>query len=235
MGILINSLSIVLYYKIVTFSITLAVVNEVISLRQLKTTLIVIAILFLSLQSAQLIEKHYQSRGEYPPTWIQLLSSAGKGNFGTGKFSSTPNNLDLSILEPGDILLGGNPGGSYGHYTHAGMYVGNNQVVTMYTSTGVRLEPSTAYLRYHWATVARVKASPQQKKEAVSYCRSQIGGPFFILTPKKEDGLWYCSKLIWFAYLKQGIDLDPFNSYWILPDAFVHSPYTQVLDKAEVH
>mgnify|MGYP000897560676 CR=1 FL=1 len=204
-------------------------------MRQIKIVLIAITVLFLSLQFAQLIETRFQSRGEYPPTWVQLLSSAGKGHFGIGKFSSTPNSLDLSILEPGDVLLGGNPGGSYGHYTHAGMYVGNNRVVTMYTSTGVYLEQPAAYRRYHWAAVVRVKASPQQKKEAVSYCLSQVGSPFFILTPKTEDGLWYCSKLIWLAYLKQGIDLDPFNSYWVLPDAFVHSPHIQVLEKVEVH
>ena len=204
------------------------------SLRQVKIACILIAALFLSLQFAQLIEEHYQNKGEYPPTWVRLLSSAGKGHFGTGNFSSTPNNLDLSILEPGDILLGGNPGGSYGHYTHAGIYIGNNRVVTMYTSTGVYLEPPSAYHRYHWAAVGRVKASPQQKKEAVSYCRSQVGSPFYILSPKAEDGLWYCSKLIWYAYLKQGIDLDPLNSYWVLPDAFVQSPHVQILEKAEV-
>jgi uncharacterized protein YycO len=114
------------------------------------------------------------------------------------------------------------------------MYIGNNQVVTMYTSTGVYLESPSAYHRYHWAAVGRVKASPQQKEEAVSYCRSQVGSPFHILSPKTEDGLWYCSKLIWIAYLKQGIDLDPFASYWVLPDAFAYSPHLQILEKAEV-
>ncbi len=204
-------------------------------MRKFNIVLIAAVILFLSLQFAQLIEDHFYDKDEYPPTWVQLLSSAGKGHFGIGEFSSTSNNLDLSVLEPGDIILGGNPGGSYGHYTHAGIYVGNNQVVTMYTSTGVRLEHPTAYHRYHWAAIGRVRANPQQKKEAVSYCCSQVGAPFYILSPKTEDGLWYCSKLIWFAYLKQGIDLDPFNSYWVLPDAFVYSPYVQVLERSEVH
>ena len=195
---------------------------------------ILIVALFLSLQFTQLIEDHYYNKDEYPPTWVQVLSGAGKGHFGTGQYSSTPNNLDLSILEPGDILLGGNPGGSYGHYTHAGIYIGNDQVVTMYTSTGVYLEPPSAYHRYHWAAIGRVKASPQQKEKAVSYCRSQIGSPFHILSPQTEDGLWYCSKLIWFAFYKQGIDLDPLDSYWVLPDAFAYSPHLQILEKAEV-
>ncbi len=190
--------------------------------------------LFIFLQSAQLIEKNYNQKGKQPPTWVQLLSSASKGNFGTGNYCGRPNNLDLSLLEPGDILLGGNPGGSYGHYTHAGIYIGSSQVVTMYTTTGIYLEQPEAYRRYNWAAILRVKASPQQKKEAVAYCRSQIGAPFFILSPKTEDGLWYCSKLIWHAYLKQGIDLDPLKSYWVLPDAFVYSPYVKEIDRSEV-
>lgn len=191
-------------------------------------------LLVLLLQLSQKIENHYQTRGEYPPLWVQLLASAGRGNFGTGNFSGTPNKLDLSLLEPGDILLGGNPGGSYGRYTHAGLYIGDSQVVTMYTASGIYLEQPAAYHRYQWAAIVRVKASPVQKRAAVSYCRSHVGGAFFILTPKTENGLWYCSKLIWLAYLKQGIDLDPFNFYWVIPDAFFHSPNVDIIATSEV-
>ncbi|KUK37143.1 MAG: hypothetical protein PWP44_228 [Thermacetogenium sp.] len=196
--------------------------------------LFIVIFLLILCHVSKKIENYYQTKGEYPPLWIQLLASAGRGHFGTGDFGGTPNDLDLSLLEPGDILLGGNPGGSYGRYTHAGLYIGNNQVVTMYTASGIYLEPPTAYQRYQWAAILRVKASPAQKQAAVSYCRSQVGGAFFILTPKTENGLWYCSKLIWLAYLKQGIDLDPFNFYWVLPDAFIHSPNVEIIAVSEV-
>lgn len=203
--------------------------------RQSKILLITtIVLLVFSLYLAQKIEHHYQTKNEYPPLIVQLLASAGRGNFGTGQFSGTPNQLDLSQLQPGDILLGGNPGGSYGHYTHAGLYIGDNQVVTMYTASGVYLEKPTAYHRYQWAAIVRVKASPSQKRAAVSYCRSQVDGPFFILTPKTNNGLWYCSKLIWIAYLKEGIDLDPFKFFWVIPDAFIYSPNTKIITSSEV-
>lgn len=199
-----------------------------------KALLLTTAALFLIVQCAVFVEKHYEKEGKYPPTWALLVNNAIQGNLGIGTFSSTPNGLDLQKLEPGDILLGGNPGGSYGHYTHAGIYIGNNQVVTMYTSTGVYLERPEAYHRYHWAAILRVKSNQKQKEGAIKYCSSQVGAPFFILSPKTEDGLWYCSKLIWVAYWKQGIDLDPFNSYWILPDAFFHSPDVEIIDEAKV-
>lgn len=155
-------------------------------MRKFNLVLIAAVILFLSLQFAQLIEDHFYDKDEYPPTWVQLLSSAGKGHFGIGEFSSTSNNLDLSVLEPGDIILGGNPGGSYGHYTHAGIYVGNNQVVTMYTSTGVRLEHPTAYHRYHWAAIGRVRANPQQKKRLYPTAAPRLEHPFISLAQKQR-------------------------------------------------
>jgi len=200
-------------------------------LRRVLTFLIVIGVLFFSLSRLALqIENRYRAEAKHPPLWVQLLASAGRGNIGTGKFGGVPNNLDLSLLQPGDILLGGDSGGSYGRFTHAGLYIGNNKVVDMYISTGVYTTDAEAYHKYDWAAILRVKAEPGQKKAVVNYVSREVGSPFFILTPKLENGLWYCTKLIWYAYLQQGINLDPFNGYWIIPDAFWYSPYTQVID-----
>lgn len=185
---------------------------------------------FLAFQTALKKEAYYRAKGKCPPFIVLALAAAGRGELGSGKFGGKPNNLDLSLLQPGDILLGGNPGSSYGLFTHAGLYVGNSQVVDMYISTGVYLTEAKNYQRYYnWAAILRVKASPDQKRAAVDYALTQVGKPFFILAPKKENGLWYCSKLIWQAYLTQGIDLDALNSYWVLPDSFWFSPQVQVL------
>ncbi|HBQ28134.1 MAG TPA: hypothetical protein DD719_01715 [Desulfotomaculum sp.] len=201
--------------------------------RTASITIIIILLsgfLFFSLKIAQKKEACYQAKGEYPPLIVRALAAAGRGELGSGKFGGKPNHLDLSLLQPGDILLGGNPGSSYGFFTHAGLYIGNNQVVDMYISTGVYLTEAKTYQRYYdRAAILRVKASPDQKKAAVDYALTQIGKPFFILAPKKEDGLWYCTKLIWRAYLAQGIDLDTLNSYWVLPDSFWLSPQVQVI------
>ncbi|HAG08342.1 MAG TPA: hypothetical protein DCK87_02060 [Desulfotomaculum sp.] len=187
-------------------------------------------LILFSLKIAQIKEACYQAKGEYPPLMVLALAAAGRGELGSGKFGGKPNHLDLSLLQPGDILLGGNPGSSYGFFTHAGLYVGNNQVVDMYISTGVYLAEVKTYQNYYdRAAILRVKARPGQKKAAVDYALTQIGKPFFILAPKEEDRLWYCSKLLWRAYLDQGIDLDALNSYWVLPDSFWFSPRVQVI------
>jgi len=169
------------------------------------------------------------ARGETPSFLFNALAAASRGEIGGGEFQGSLNKLDLSLLEPGDILLGGNHGSSYGVFTHAGLYAGNNQVVDMGTSSGVYLAGSQDYYSYDWAAILRVKASPGHKKAAVDYALSQIGKPFFILAPRKEDGLWYCTKLISYSYSRQGINLESSKGYWILPDSLLKSPLIDVI------
>jgi len=195
--------------------------------------LLFLALIFAGLKLAGKVEWQDLESFSQPTTWVEVLAAASRGEFGIGDYDNVPNNLDTSDLQAGDIILGGNPGGSYGRYTHAGVYIGNDQVVDMYTSDGVYLADVEVYHNYTWAAVLRVKTSPEIRAAAANYVKQQVGSPFFILAPKSDDGLWYCSKLVWYAYYRQGIDLDPFhNSYWIVPDAFLSSPKTTLVSYA---
>jgi uncharacterized protein YycO len=199
------------------------------ALRRRLVTLLVIVILIVStLKLADYLDKGYESSGRHAPIWITLLANSAHGHLGTGDFSN-PNQLDFSQLQPGDIILVGNAGGSYGRYTHAAIYVGNDQAIDMYISTGVYLTSLDAYHDYRWAAILRVKATKTQKVAAVDYSLKQLGLPFFILAPRNNDGLWYCSKLVWQAYARQGIDLDPYQDYWITPDDLQDSPKIQLI------
>lgn len=200
--------------------------------RFLAIITITVGLIYLSLQFGQQMEQYYENKAEQPPLWVILLSSAAKGNLGNGNYAGVPNRLDLSRLIPGDIILAGNEGGAYGKFTHAGLFIGENQAVDMYLSTGVYLTSVETYHEYDWAAILRVNATSGQRSAVINYVNTQLGSPFFILTPKQENGLWYCTKLIWYAYFKQGINLDPFQSYWITPDAFFYSPNTQLIDYA---
>jgi uncharacterized protein YycO len=103
----------------------------------------------------------------------------------------------------------------------------------MYTSNGVYVTGVETYRNYTWAAVLRVNTSPEIRATAVNYVKQQVGTPFFILAPKSDDGLWYCSKLVWYAYYRKGIDLDAFhNSYWVVPDALLSSPKTTLVSFA---
>jgi uncharacterized protein YycO len=195
--------------------------------------LLFLALIFAGLKLAGKVEWQDLESFSQPTTWVEVLAAASRGEFGIGDYDNVPNNLDTSDLQAGDIILGGNPGGSYGRYTHAGVYIGNDQVVDMYTSDGVYLADVEVYHNYTWAAVLRVKTSPEIRAAVANYVKQQVGSPFFILAPKSDDGLWYCSKLVWYAYYRQGIDLDPFhNSYWIVPDAFLSSPKTTLVSYA---
>jgi uncharacterized protein YycO len=193
------------------------------------------ALLFLALIGAGLklagrIELQDLQSLRQPSVLVQVLAAAGRGEFGIGDYDNIPNNLDLSDLQPGDILLAGNPGGSYGRFTHAGFYIGDGQVIDMYTSDGVYVTGVEIYHSYTWAAILRVKTSPEIRAAAVNFAKQQVGAPFFILAPKYDDGLWYCSKLAWYAYYQSGVDLDPLhNSYWILPDDLLLSPKTSLV------
>jgi uncharacterized protein YycO len=195
--------------------------------------LALLALIIAGLKLAGRAEQRYLQSLQKPTALVQVLAAAGRGEFGIGNYSNVPNALDLSDLQPGDIILGGNPGGSYGRYTHSGFYIGDGQIVDMYTSSGVYVTSVETYHRYTWAAVLRVQASPEARAAAVDYVKQQVGAPFFILSPKTDDSLWYCSKLVWYAYRLQGIDLDSFNnSYWVVPDAFLSSPKTTLVSFA---
>lgn len=201
--------------------------------RWLFGTLMMLSIISL-LKLAAYQESCYIKEKQHPPLWVELLASAGKGQLGTGSFGNVENQLDLSLLQPGDIMLAGNHGGSYGKYTHCGIYVGHNSVIDMYISTGVYLADTSVYHHYDRAAILRVKSTPKQRQAAVRYAMSQVGEPFFILAPKREDGLWYCSKLIWLAYRQAGIDLVEHPSYWVTPDDLLYSPAVKVVDRSEM-
>jgi uncharacterized protein YycO len=203
------------------------------SLLLFSATMLFLALIFAGLKLAGKVELQDLESLNQPTVLVQVLAAAGRGEFGIGDYDNIPNSLDLSDLQPGDIILGGNPGGSYGRYDHAGFYIGNDQVVDMYTSDGVYVTCVDVYRNYTWAAVLRVKASPEIRAAAVAYVKRQVGAPFFILAPKSDDGLWYCSKLVWYAYYRSGIDLDAFhNSYWVVPDAILLSPKTTLVSFA---
>ncbi|HAG10517.1 MAG TPA: hypothetical protein DCK76_03835 [Desulfotomaculum sp.] len=200
-------------------------------MRRLTAAAIVLLLLFLTFafREAQKRQTLAAAYSDAPSLFVLIMAAASRGEFGSGDFRGNPNKLDLSLLEPGDILLGGNHGSSYGVFTHAGLYTGDNRVVDAGASSGVYLAEAQDYHDYDWAAILRVKADPGQKKAAVDYALSQTGRPFFILAPRKEDGLWYCTKLIWYSYLHQGINLDCSKGYWILPDSLLKSPLINVI------
>lgn len=157
------------------------------------------------------------------------LHNALEGKVGFGDAGYYSNNISFAGLEPGDILLGGYPGGAYGKFTHAGMYVGEEKVVEAYADMGVLSQPVEHFRSYSQVCLLKVDADPTVKRKAVEYVLGKKGELFYPIAFKPGDRIWNCTKILWKAYADQGLDLDSSNDIWVCPDAFYKSPNVKII------
>lgn len=162
--------------------------------------------------------------------WRLMIDRLELGYFGVGYWDGEYNEFDFSRLEPGDIVLGGNTGSSWGHWTHAALYLGDGQVMDTFLQTGVAPRPVTAYNEYYsHAGALRVKLPQAVKEQAVAHARRLQGRPFYLLAPRGSDTLFYCTKVVWYVYQQLGYNLDPEGAYWVVPDRIYQSPLVEPL------
>lgn len=138
-----------------------------------------------------------------------------------------PNGLDLKKAEPGDIILGGNRNGAWGHFSHMALYIGQGQVLEGYCDYGVTVQPALHFQNYDSACILRVKTSVKNRQIAVRYALRQLKRPVYVLALKKGDRTMNCGKLVWASYMKCGIDLDSFRDVVVLPDSVYCSPHVE--------
>ena len=131
-------------------------------------------------------------------------------------------------LQVGDIVVcrSASPIAISGFYTHAGIYVGNNQVVEAKPKEGVKCHNITEWDHPNktWVQIFRVKGLTEYEQNLlVDWVESQVDrGYDYDLTrkaifeghPSQGYGYgygtdkWYCSELVWAAYLKIGYILE---------------------------
>ena len=172
------------------------------------------------------------------PTYVREFSRTStytyftnvlQGNIGHGYATAFyAGTMDI-ILEPGDILLGGWTNCAYGRYSHAGIYVGDGQVLEAFADRGITLQPVNHYLRYAFLSVLRVKTDDEVKQSAIAYAKSHMNKIFYPLAFKTGESYWNCTKIIWKAFALEGIDLDPIGDIWIAPEAFKESEWVEIL------
>lgn len=160
------------------------------------------------------------------------MKSVKKGYFGYGVPAMSGNQISFKGLEPGDIILGGYENCAYGRFSHAGVYIGNNKVVEAYADTGISIKSVYHYWDYPKICLLKVKADPDIKHKAVEYMLSFQGGLFYPVAFKPGERIWNCSKIIWKAYVEQGINLDPYNDLWIAPEVFYKSEWVSIIEES---
>lgn len=155
-------------------------------------------------------------------------------NFKAGRFShgierNYNNGISFADLEPGDIIVGGYPECSYGRFSHAAIYIGNNLVMESYGDLGVTIQPLNHFWDYSEIALLQVEAEPEIKNKAIEYIISFKGGLFYPVAFKPGDRIWNCTKIIWKAYYEQGIDLEGRQDLWTTPDDFYSNSYTTII------
>ncbi len=159
----------------------------------------------------------------------QYLDSAAKGNFAYGINMRYANDISFNGLQVGDIILGGYPDCAYGRFSHVAMYIGQGQVIEAFVDYGVHIRPIDHFRDYKEVCLLRVEAEPEIKQQAVDYAQNLQGKMFYALAFKPGERIWNCSKLIWRAYLEEGLDLDESGDLWISPDNFYSSTNTSII------
>ena len=134
------------------------------------------------------------------------------------------NNLDLSKLQVGDIILadgvGGISGLMPGKYEHCAIYIGGGVIVEAMPE-GVRYNDYTVCLGSDEAAIYRVSTTSTKKTAAKNHNIAQVGKPYDYIWMTYWGGKsvysssWYCSELNWAGYKLQGVDIDRHPSfYW---------------------
>ena len=154
------------------------------------------------------------------------------GNIGYGSESSSQgNNISFDELEIGDIIVGGYPGCAYGRFSHAAIYIGNGQVIEGYLDTGISIHSVEHFWDYSQIALLRVEAADEVKLAATEYAKQNEGDMFFSLAFKEGDRIWDCTKIIWQAYIEQGLDLDSVGDIWVAPDSFYNSSKVTIIEE----
>ncbi|EHI97416.1 cell wall-associated hydrolase-like protein [Clostridium sp. DL-VIII] len=172
----------------------------------------------------QIIDKSKHDSDELIKNWDKLkVTAAPKTSRGINSINSVDSEAaPNSVGSAGDILVTPATVFGTGPITgHAGMVDLNSDLtIESMTSGGVRRYTNDWKTRYTKALCATVKnADPGQ---AVDYATSKIGSSYnYNFLNKWKTDKFYCSQLVWRAYIEQGIDLDKDGGNAVLPTDLV--------------
>lgn len=73
-------------------------------------------------------------------------------------------------------------------------------------------------------------AKDYQKADVVAYAEEQVGEPYDLFSGRWSENAWYCSKLVWRAWYREGYDLegriDEERGTYVTPGDILASPFT---------
>ncbi|MFH0854208.1 MAG: YiiX/YebB-like N1pC/P60 family cysteine hydrolase [bacterium] len=144
--------------------------------------------------------------------------------------------LNLSMVQPGDILLGRNPNAMHAwnnasYYTHAALVVSKNMTIETlgnnFPNNTVQGYSITNWINWFKSglftrvVILRVDTSEANRKTALLKAYGEYGKTYSIFPFKNSTMTKHsCCSLVWYAYRysPSGIDLDYNGGSYIVPD-----------------
>jgi hypothetical protein len=136
--------------------------------------------------------------------------------------------VDGRGLELGDVIVAGHAGSTYGYFSHVSLITGPDQTLGQHPAYGIDLMPLATLVGYDDVRVLRAELSAAQRREVAAFVRGLDGAPFNVLALKEDAYWWNCSKVVWAAFRRVGIDLAPERDL-VVPDDIAASPRLRVV------
>ncbi|AEK72997.1 hypothetical protein GQS_05480 [Thermococcus sp. 4557] len=160
-------------------------------------------------------------------------------------------------VQPGDLVYGHSPDLFNaiipGYWIHVAIVAWYNEsindwmVIEAKIGKGIIISPLSEFLsRYDVVALQRVRVDDATKQRAIQFAYQQLGKPYnynYIGKPKVYDDEYYCSQLIWAAYLVASnfqVNLDANDGAWswtyfysVAPQEVYDDPMTYTIYKHE--
>ncbi len=124
----------------------------------------------------------------------------------------------VELLEPGDVIICGNPHGVYGTWSHATIYLGDHQVLAQDLLTGIGVEYVEGLEWYDHFRVLRPQVSAATRAAAAATAKNYVGQVFNLMSHPRDPWQWNCSRCVEGAYRTQGVEIAD-GRFWVTPDA----------------
>jgi len=139
------------------------------------------------------------------------------------KKESLSKNVVPPYIRAGDIVFmeQNNYSLKYPGWDHCGIYVGNNEFIHASGYLQCVVKQNISLFEQFDCEIVYGKvitSNETQRINAINFAEGQIGKPYNVRHLKHTNfnsTAWYCSELVWAAYLNQGIDID--RNGWNFP------------------
>ncbi len=126
--------------------------------------------------------------------------------------------VPVELLEPGDVIVCGNPGAVYGAWSHATIYLGDGEVLSQYLLRGIGIERVEVLAWYDHLRVLRPPVSAATRTAAAMTARTQAGCVFNLMAHPRDPWQLTCSSSVDAAYRAVGVNVTD-GRFWVTPES----------------